>query len=149
MAKSVEILSPTICERAAKLSSLRDYIRDRVISEIEGTVYNGHAEKRLPGNINLTFKNISGTELVKKLDELGIAVSAGSACSSERDKNEFLLPAGFCRDLTGNSIRITLGFENTREEADYLISCLKQICNKEIQNPILYNSDLKEKYFNF
>lgn len=148
IAKSIEILAPTISERAERLGKLRDYIRDRVISEIEGTVLNGHAEKRLPGNINFTFKNISGTELVKRLDEFGIAVSAGSACSSA-DGSEFLPPAGICRDLAGNSIRITLGFENTREEADYLISCLKQICNKEVKSTVLYNTALNEKYFNF
>jgi cysteine desulfurase len=150
LAKSTDILFPTIDKRAQELKILRDYIRDEVISQIDGVIYNGHNEKRLPGNINFTFRDFTGEGLVKKLDECGIAVSAGSACqNSSAEGNEFLLSMGICQELTGNSIRISLGFENTREEADYLIDCLKKICSKNIKSSVVYNSSLKEKYFTF
>ena len=150
IAGSTEILSPTIKKRADELCTLRDYIRDAVLSQIDGVLYNGHREKRLPGNINFTFRDFTGESLVRKLDEYGIAVSAGSACqSSSPEGNEFLLSMGVCHELTRNSIRISLGFENTREEADYLIDCLRQICIKNIKSSVLYNSDLKERYFTF
>ncbi|MDD3520755.1 MAG: cysteine desulfurase family protein [Actinomycetota bacterium] len=150
IAKATDILSPTISKRSQELSALRDYIRDSVLSQIDGVLYNGHHEKRLPGNINFTFQDFTGESLVKKLDEYGIAVSAGSAChSSSPGGNEFLISMGICLELTRNSIRISLGFENTREEADYLIDCLKQICSSNIRSSSIYNSSLKEKYFHF
>ncbi len=150
LAKSTEILLPTISKRAQELRILRDYIRDAILSQLDGVIYNGHLEKRLPGNINFTFRDFTGETLVKKLDEYGIAVSAGSACKSgSTEGNEFLLSMGVCQGLTRNSIRISLGFENTREEADYLIDCLKEICGKDIKSSVICNNGLKEKYFTF
>jgi len=150
IAKATQIFLPTISEREIKLCSLRDYIRDSILSQIKGAIYNGHREKRLPGNLNFTFEDISGENLVKKLDEYGIAVSAGSAChSGSEEGNEFMLRMGIHPEKVRNSIRVSLGFENTREEADYLIEVLKEICNKNIKSSLIYNKNLKDNYFTF
>jgi len=150
IAKATQIFLPTINRRALMISSLRDYIRDSILSQVKGVIYNGHSENRLPGNLNFTFEDISGDAIVKKLDEYGIAVSAGSAChSGTGEGNEFMLRMGICPEMIRNSIRISLGFENTREEADYLIDVLKEICNKNIKSSLIYNKNLKENYFTF
>ncbi len=80
------------------------------------------------GNCNFSFPNISSEELLFRLDEKGICVSAGSACSSDKQEPSHVLSAiGLKSDLANNSLRITLGDENTKEEIDYLIKCLSEI----------------------
>jgi len=128
MAKSVQILLPSLNERAAKISALRDYIRDRVLNSIPDTIYNGHQTKRLPGNCSFTFKNIEGSAIVAALNKYGIAVSAGSACKSASGSQNNTLPLmGICPEVARGSVRVSLGFENTFEEADYFIEVLREI----------------------
>ncbi len=105
-----------------KLSKMRDYLKEEVLSRIEDVRFNGHPTKRLPGNCNFSFKYIEGEAIVLKMDYAGIAVSSGSACSSSSIKPSHTLVAmGLSEEEASGSLRVTLGFENTLEEINYFL----------------------------
>ena len=81
-AKAAELANKEMNSENARLKKLRDKIISRLL-EIEGTILNGSKTKRLAGNINVSFRAIEGESILLKLDEKGIAVSTGSACSSK------------------------------------------------------------------
>ncbi len=126
------------CERSNKnmlthiknLSKLRDYYLSKLEKEIPGKFrINGGMENRLPGNANISFSGINSSELIYKLDEMGICVSSGSACSSGSVTPSHVLTAINVPELYLNSaIRTTFGDNNTFEQINYLIKCLKKIC---------------------
>ena len=87
-------------------------------------------ENRLPGNANISFKGINASELIFKLDERGICVSSGSACSSGNTNPSHVLTAMNVPEVYLNSaIRTTFGDNNTFEQVDYVVKILKQIIN--------------------
>ena len=126
------------CERSNKnmlthiknLSKLRDYYLSKLEKEIPGKFrINGGMENRLPGNANISFAGINSSELIYKLDEMGICVSSGSACSSGSVTPSHVLTAINVPEVYLNSaIRTTFGDNNTFEQINYLIKCLKKIC---------------------
>jgi len=122
-AKAVEISQPPSKE-------LRDYIIDELL-KIPGSRLNGPKNKRLCNNINITFEGVEGESVLLYLDDKGIAVSTGSACSSHSLKPSHVLTAiGLRPEKSHGSIRITTSRFTTREEADYLIKSLKEIIKK-------------------
>ena len=77
-----------------------------------------------------SFKGINASELIFKLDERGICVSSGSACSSENTNPSHVLTAMNVPEVYLNSaIRTTFGDNNTFEQVDYVVKILKQIIN--------------------
>lgn len=149
-AKATEILMSDLRERTGRVSGLRDYLKDALMEKISDVTYNGDPVKRLPGNCNFTFKYLEGSDIVSKLDEYGIAISAGSACKSEASKaSDTLLAMGICPEYARGSIRISLGFENTREEVDLLINILPEIISSLRNHYPLYKEKGGDKYFVF
>ena len=111
-----------------KIKSLRDYFLNNMIRIFPDLKINGSLKNRLPGNANVSFKNVQGNIILKSLDELGIYASAGSACSAGITKLSHVLDAiGMPEEYSKNSLRITIGKNNTKEEIDYLIYSLKKI----------------------
>jgi len=152
LAKATEILLSNFNERNQKIKNLRDYLRDGVLQNINDVLYNGHPEKRLPGNCNFTFKNVEASEIVSRLNEYGIAISAGSACkSASSEASTTLLAMGICPEYARSSVRITLGLENTKEEIDYLLNILPEIIASLRSKNFLNNikNEDKDKYFIF
>ncbi len=109
-------------------SWLRDYFIDRVLSEIPGSLLNGHRTERLTNNANFSFENISGRKILEELDKRGISASAGSACSSGAMEPSHVQKA-IGRSLTqaAGAVRFSISRDTTREEIDYTISALKEI----------------------
>ena len=111
-----------------KIKSLRDYFLNNMIRIFPDLKINGSLKNRLPGNANISFKNVQGSVILKHLDSLGIYASAGSACSAGITKLSHVLDAiGMPEEYSKNSLRITIGKNNTKEEIDYLIYALKRI----------------------
>lgn len=111
-----------------KIKTLRDYFLSNMLRNFPDLKINGSLENRLPGNANISFKNVQGSVILKSLDELGIYASAGSACSAGITKLSHVLDAiGMPEEYSKNSLRITIGKNNTKEEIDYLIYALKRI----------------------
>jgi len=106
-------------------------IRDKIInglSEIPHSALNGDADSRVPSNINFCFEGIEGESLLLLLDDKGIAASSGSACTSgSLDPSHVLLAIGRVHDVAHGSLRLSLGEDITDEEADYIISSVKEV----------------------
>ena len=106
-------------------------MRDKLIaglSEIPHSILNGDAKKRLPGNVNFCFEGIEGESLLLLLDDKGICVSSGSACTSgSLDPSHVLLAIGRVHDIAHGSLRLSLSDENTEEEIEYTISAVKEV----------------------
>ena len=110
-----------------KILSLRNYFITKLKQINSNIKINGDLEKRLPGNINVTFPNIDGGQLLLKLDEYGICASAGSACSTGDSKPSHVLTSvGLSKNEAFGTLRFTLGKENTNQEIDFTIMVLKK-----------------------
>ena len=128
MARAAALCRKDMGKKGERISGLREKIKDNILNNIEGVKYNGHPEKRLPGNCNISFDYIEGEAMVLRLDRAGIAVSSGSACSSSSMKPSHVLVAmGLSPEEAHGSLRITLGFENTLDEVEYFLDVLPGI----------------------
>ncbi len=127
-AKAASIGSKDMKSRAEHLTAMRQYLKKGILETIDGVAFNGHPEKRLPGNCNFSFNFVEGEAMVLRLDAAGIAVSSGSACSSSSTKPSHTLVAmGITPQDAFGSLRITLGYENTYGQVDYFLGSLKKI----------------------
>jgi cysteine desulfurase len=96
----------------------------RGLSDIEQTFLNGHPDKRVPHNVNMSFNFVEGESLIMGIK--GIAVSSGSACTSASLEPSYVLRAlGRSDELAHSSLRMTIGRFTTEEEIDYVVSTLK------------------------
>ena len=119
-----------------KLKELRDFYFSEVQNQIQNIKINGSMEHRLPGNSNISFKGINGSELLMKLDEKGICASAGSACSSGSSMPSHVLTAiGLTSEYAEGTLRVTFGDENTKEDVEYLVENLTQTVKEIRANP--------------
>lgn len=111
---------------AARLESLRERLRERLTTELDGVRVNGSLAHRLPGNLNLSFRGVAASALLMALPD--IALSTGSACSSAQPEPSHVLGAmGLPDDLIRASVRFGLGRFNTAEEIDYAASRIVEV----------------------
>jgi cysteine desulfurase len=104
---------------ACRTAGLRNRLRDRLLSELDGTSVNGSVEHRLPGNLNISFPGVQGEDLITALDD--IAVSSGAACTSAHIEPSYVLKAlGLSDELAQASLRFGIGRFNTEAEVDYV-----------------------------
>lgn len=133
-------------EKAGKEKELRDYLIDRIESEIPYCRLNGHRTKRLPGNVNFSFLYIEGESVLIMLDMKGICASSGSACTSgSLDPSHVLLAIGLKHEEAHGSLRMTLSEENTKEELDTVVDSLKEIVQRLRDMSPLYADFLEDK----
>ena len=136
LGKAIEIANNNLEEYNYNLKILRDYYEVQLEKNIPNIKINGHRKKRLSGNSNISFEFIEGETLLLKLDEKGICVSTGSACSSGNDSPSHVLTAiGLDKTKAKGSLRVTFGKENTKEEVDYLVEALIEIVS-ELRNKV-------------
>ena len=127
MAAALKESVANLDEYKAKLTPVRDKII-KGLSEIPHSAINGDLEHRVPSNINFCFEGIEGESLLLLLDDKGIAASSGSACTSgSLDPSHVLLAIGRVHDVAHGSLRLSLGEDITDEDADYIISSVKEV----------------------
>ncbi|MCM1027267.1 MAG: cysteine desulfurase NifS [Roseburia sp.] len=118
-------------EKREREIRLRDYLIERIEREIPDCRLNGHRTRRLPGNVNFSFSAVEGESVLILLDMKGICASGGSACTSGAvDPSHVLQAMGRSPEETKGAIRMTLAEENTFEELDQTMDCLKEILGK-------------------
>ena len=133
-------------EKARKERELRDYLIGRIEREIPYCRLNGHREKRLPGNANISFRFIEGESLLIMLDMRGVCASSGSACTSgSLDPSHVLLAIGLKHEEAHGSLRMTLSEENTKEELDQVVGHLKEIVQRLRDMSPLYEDFMKSR----
>ncbi len=131
LAKAIELADKNLEKYNNKLINLRDFYFDEITKNIPNVKINGSKEKRLPGNANVSFKNINGEQLLLELDSLGICASSGSACTSGQSEPSHVLTAiGLNAEYIQGSLRTTFGEENTKEDVEFLIKSIIEITNK-------------------
>ncbi len=119
-----------------KLKELREFYFSEIQKQVSDIKINGSMKHRLPGNSNVSFKEINGNELLMKLDEKGICASAGSACSSGSNMPSHVLTAiGLTSEYAEGTLRVTFGDENTKEDVEYLVTSLADIIKEIRANP--------------
>lgn len=117
--KAVELADKNLEERTSHVQELSTYMWERLDDELDDVVLNGHPEDRIPNNLNISFTGVENKALVQQLQP-DIAVSAGSACTTEQVEPSHVLQAiTDNEDRWHNTIRIGLGKDNTKEEIEY------------------------------
>lgn len=147
IAKACEIAMAEMEERMKKETELRDYLIKRILKEIPYTRLNGHSRKRLPNNVNISFQFVEGESILIMLDMAGICASSGSACTSGSvDPSHVLLAIGLPHEIAHGSLRLTLGYENTKEEMDMVVDNLKRIITNLRNMSPLYEDFVKKNH---
>jgi cysteine desulfurase len=127
-AEALKLAERSRKDESQRLRKLRNYFVKETLKSISRSRLNGHSQKRLPNNINISFAGIEGESLVLKLDRYGISSLTGSACtSSELTASHVLLAIGLPEDLTHGSLRISLGRKTTKKDLDYVLKILPRI----------------------
>ena len=136
----------SMADRTAKEIQVRDHLISRITSEIPYVKLNGHPQKRLPNNVNVSFQFVEGESMLLMLDSFGICASSGSACTSgSLDPSHVLLAIGLPHEIAHGSLRLTLSEETTMEDADFVVDKLKDIvANLRSMSP-LYEDFMKKQ----
>lgn len=128
MGKAAELAVLSMNERMSSETEIRDHMIRRIMAEIPYSRLNGHESERLPNNINISFQFVEGETILIMLDMAGICASAGSACTSGSvDPSHVLTAIGLPKEISHGAVRLTLGYENTMEEGDFVVDNLKRI----------------------
>ncbi|MFC1540682.1 cysteine desulfurase NifS [Candidatus Margulisiibacteriota bacterium] len=129
--KACELAKQELQSRIKHLTPLRDKLIKGLLANIPDVVLNGHPEKRLPKNVDITVKFVEGESMLLNLDMMGIAVSTGSACSSgSLEPSHVMLAIGTSPELAHGSIRFTLGRDNTEADIDRVLEVFPPIVDK-------------------
>ena len=128
MALAAKLCYENFDEKIERLYELKEYFTDKVL-EIPGTVFNGRrGHEGTPHVISISFENVRSEVLLHALEDKGIYVSSGSACSSNKPALSGTLKAiGVKNNLLDSTIRFSLCTENTKEELDEVITALNEL----------------------
>ena len=113
-------------ERLVYVTQLRNQLIEG-LKNIPDAILNGDEKSRLPGNVNFCFKGTEAEGLLLLLDNKGICASSGSACTSGfLDPSHVLLAIGRDPETARGSLRLTLDYENTKEEVEMIIQAVAE-----------------------
>ena len=131
LAKALQMAVADMKEVWDKEEKLRDYFEDEITKRIPEIKINGKGARRLPGTSSITFKYLEGESMLLNLSLKGIAVSSGSACSSDSlQPSHVLLAMGVPAEFAHGTLRFSLSKYTTKEEIDYTIESLVEIIGK-------------------
>lgn len=129
-AKALELMDASRTEEAERLTQLRDRLVDTVLA-LPNTQLNGTRDALAPHIVNLVIKGVEGEAMLLQLDNLGISVSTGSACSSgSLEPSHVLLSIGCPPEVAHGSLRLSLGRLTTEEDIDYFIEVFPPIVER-------------------
>lgn len=145
LAKALELAQQNREQESERLIPLRDKLIEGIQSILSKTRLNGHVEKRLANNVNISIMDIEGEALLLYLDAAGIYASTGSACTSASlDPSHVILSLGLPYEVAHGSIRFTLGHDTSSKDIDYVLKTLPPLV-KKLRSISPVNVD--EKYF--
>jgi cysteine desulfurase len=126
LGKAAEIALARMTRGAPRMAAMRDQLQ-RALLKVESAGVNGGDAPRVPQTVSIYFDGIDGEALVIALDLKGLAVSTGAACSSGAIEPSHVLTAmGLTPDRARSSIRLSLGEQNTIEEAEFAIALVAE-----------------------
>ncbi len=128
LVKAAQLWQKEQMVRIERERELQAYLLQRLQAEIPHCIVNGDLEQRLPGNVHVSFPGIEGESLLIMLDMKGICASSGSACTTgARKPSHVLMAMGLSEQEARGSLRLTLSWENTREELEETVQAIKEI----------------------
>jgi cysteine desulfurase len=136
---AMSLAAEQLPEVRPRLERLRDRIAYGVLERIPEVTYLGHPSERLPGNVAFSVRYVEGESMLLQLDAQGFMVSSGSACASgSLEPSHVVLALGLGAEEAHGSMRISLGRENTDEEAEAFLDAFPPIVDKLRQMSPLY-----------
>ncbi len=145
LGKAIELATADIDGHNRRIGGMRDRLLKGILAKIPAARLNGHPEKRLPGNINISFEFIEGESMLLWLDDEGICASTGSACTSgSLEPSHVLLATGLPVEISHGSLRLTLGDMNTEQDVDFVLEILPKIVSRLRDMSPLYQKSGRE-----
>jgi cysteine desulfurase len=142
---AIELATSDIGGRNTRIAALRDRLLKGILDTIPYSRLNGHPERRLPGNLNVSFEFIEGESMLLWLDDEGICGSTGSACTSgSLEPSHVMLAIGLPHEVAHGSLRLTLGDANTEQDVDRVLDVLPKVVAKLRDMSPLYHKSGKE-----
>jgi len=118
--RAAQICAEAMPEESARLRKLRDRLQDEILGSVEEAYLNGHPERRLPHNLNISFAYVEGESVLMGVNK-ETALSSGSACTSSTLEPSYVIAAlGASTELAHSSIRFSLHRFNTEEEVEFV-----------------------------
>jgi cysteine desulfurase len=129
--KAVEVRARDMHEEAVRVTGLRDRLWNGIAARVPDVRLNGHPTERLPGTASICYRHVESESIVLGLDLKGIAVSAGSACTSGNVEPSYVLVAmGVPIDWAMGTVRSSLGRSTTAEDIDYVVDSVAPLVRK-------------------
>jgi len=131
LGKACELAGEDLPSRMKKSKSLRDLLQSDLAGKFPDLRVNGHPEKRLPHVLSVSFRGLPADEIVLALDREGVAVSAGSACTSGRREISHVISAlGVPPEVAQGTVRLSVGWGNTAKEIKAAADLLVTVADK-------------------
>ncbi len=146
MGAAAEAARRDMAERSARLAALRDALVSALPQRIEHLYLTGHPTRRLAWNASFAVEFVEGEGMLLFLDQKGVAVSSGSACTSRALKGSHVLSAcGIPAERAQGSILFSFGLQNSMEDVEYVLEVFPPIVERLRQMSPLYAKYLKER----
>ena len=131
LGKAVEVRGREMKDEAVRVAALRDRLWHGIRDRVPDVRLNGHPTERVPGTANIAYKHVESESIVLGLDLKGIAVSAGSACTSGSVEPSYVLVAmGVPIEWAMGAVRTSLGRSTTADDIDYVVESVEPIVRK-------------------
>lgn len=148
MAEAARLSHMSLAGNMEKERRMRDYLVNRIMREIPFVRFNGSKTSRLPGNANFSFRYVDGQTLVVMLDMEGVCASSGSACTSGSHAPSHVLSAmGIPENIALGTLRLTVGADTTKEEADRTVNAIKKIVAQLRSKSAEYQMLVRKNYW--
>ena len=132
LGQAAEMALSNMSKRSHHLQGLASKLTSCILNEIPQAYLTGDPQNRLPGHVSFVFLGVEGAAMLIFLDSEGIAVSGGSACTSNSfDPSHVLTALGSTKDAAHSSLRVTLGKDNTYTDIDRLMEVLPGIIERQ------------------
>jgi cysteine desulfurase len=129
--RAAELAGANLEDENTRVRALRDRLENTILSAIPNTIRTGAKEPRLPNTSNIAFESVEAEAILHQLDQLGICVSSGSACTTgSLDPSHVLTAMGMKPARARGCVRISLGIYNTDEEVDYFLKHIPRVIGK-------------------
>ena len=136
--KAAELSREVMAAESKRLAALRDRLQEQIVSKVDEAYVNGHPERRLPHNLNISFAYVEGESVLMGLNKEA-ALASGSACTSATLEPSYVISAlGVDSELAHSSIRFGLHRYSTEEEVDFVAGKTVEVIHRLREMSPLY-----------
>ncbi len=142
LAKALQICQSERREEVARISFLRDMLKDLLSTKLQNIILNGPTENRLPQNLNMSFLHVDNNALMMSMKD--VCVSTGSACStSDPEPSHVLKSLQYSNDRIHSATRFGLGRFTTTEEVEFVAKRVIETVGKLRGTSASYKKELE------